>query len=46
MRRCTRGITTLANVFKQMGKTLFKLINIKKIQNMENSWKLNLGKSI
>jgi len=40
------GITTLSTDFNQMGKTMATLINQKKIQTIENPWKLTLRKSL
>jgi DNA-binding transcriptional regulator YhcF (GntR family) len=40
------GITTLSSDFIQMGKTMASLINKKKIETIENPWKLNIRKSL
>lgn len=40
------GITTLSTDFNQMGKTMATLINQKKIQTIENPWKLTIRKSL
>jgi len=40
------GITTLSTDFKLMGKTMASLINKKTIETIENSWNLNIRKSL
>ena len=40
------GITTLSTDFKLMGKTMASLINKKKIETIENPWKLTIRKSL
>ena len=40
------GITTLSTDFNLMGKTMAALLNKKKIETIENSWTLNIRKSL
>lgn len=40
------GITTLSTDFKLMGKTMASLINKKSIETFDNSWILNIRKSL
>jgi len=40
------GITTLSTDFNLMGKTMASLINIKKIETIENPWNLIIRKSL
>lgn len=40
------GITTLSTDFKIMGKTMSKLIRKKKIETIENPWKLTVRRSL
>jgi DNA-binding transcriptional regulator YhcF (GntR family) len=40
------GITTLSTDFKQMGKTMAKLISQKATETIENPWNLNIRKSL
>ena len=40
------GITTLSTDFKLMGKTMASLISRKGIETIDNSWILNIRKSL